>query len=881
MLDSAILVKTKTALPLHKQGWINRGRLLEQLERGSNGKLIAVCAPAGFGKTTLVTQWLNQSNHPAVWLSIDEMDNDEMRFWRYVNQAASAILPLDGMNQLDQLASSLPGVSIRTYIDALINELYVLESPLSIVFDDFHLLTNASVYEHLAYLIEYLPQQVHLIVTSRDVLPFSTAKWLAKGQYTEINASQLSFTLDETVSYYAAYSNNNTVIPPLAERHIRKLHNRTEGWVTGLQLISLSLQTVDSFDRFIDAFTGYNRNIASYLFHEVVSQLPDRTRRFLEYTTLLPRMNASLCEALTGDTDSQEMLEQLRFKNLFILPLDDTGEWFRYHHLFSEYVQNDFKRGSSKEQWLNTHCNASQWFANEGMLDEAIDYAFAGEDYNNAERLIQRHMTKVLRQGEFATLLRWFERFPSSFALAPDMQLLYTFCLVVTGQIDKAEGMLSEVEQLVSRLPKGEEKSRLHSDILFVTSNLLFSGGSYERWFAFSQLLIGDSLPRNPLYYNFNYNLSEPLVRRTLFGLKGTLSPETEQIGLMFRNVLEGQGWEESLINLYLVQSLIEGYYEWNRLEDSRVLLPIVDRAAQQNRIPGLFVPNRLAQSMIYSAQGQHQLARDTLDEAIEQLEKPSSDADSYNTSSPHWLRQLQAGRTRIFMLEGRITSARVEVAKLGLKLQERPTFDRYYEYMTLIRLLSAQRKPSEALRLLELLLPQAFRENSLISIVEIYILQACIHYRLGHKETAKTCILEALGLGCANGYIRSFLDEGKTMAALLQRLLEENDVTTTLEDPIADYVSMLLRLLFSEETTAAPSSPGTALTLTEPLSPGELQLLELIRQGETNKRIALKLGLSEGTVKVYVSRIYGKLGVSSRTQALAAAQTLQLLEQA
>ncbi|WP_227013782.1 LuxR C-terminal-related transcriptional regulator [Paenibacillus psychroresistens] len=844
---------------------VTRQRLVDLIEQGVQGKLTLISAPAGFGKTTILSQWIRQTAYTTAWLSLDELDNDSVRFWRYVSKGLANALPTATGNRIEQLAHKLPNLSINTFLDALINELHTANQPTALLLDDYHVIEETSIHDGLSYFIEHIPQQIHLLISSRNELPFPTVKWRVRDEITIIDTQQLKFTLPESEAFY-----QETAGLTLSTELIAHLFYRTEGWITGLQLFSISLRSEADYEPFIANITGYNRNVADYLFHEVIAKLPEDIQDFLLCTSVLERLDAKACNDITLRSDGIQMLEKLKEWNLFLLPLDDHDIWYRYHHLFAEFLRNLAKR-KHPDLWLSTNLLASSHLAERGLMDEAIDHAFAANEYIFAETLLSRHISNVLQRGEFPTLLKWFDSLTTHASLSPEMSLIYAFILVVTGQAESAGHQLNRVEQQFHSMEYGEARQQLQSGLLFVKSNLVFASGQFEQWFSFTAAILDEFLPHNSIFYNFNYNKTDPLVRRNAFGLKGVLSKDTEAIGKLFSNVLEKHGWEDSLINLYLIQSLAEGFYEWNRLEESQDLLHKLESVARLQQIPGLFVPNRITQAHVYWANGQPELSHAILEEAISIVLK---------LAETHWVSYLRACQSQLYLLQGQLPAAKKAMSILRISAKERPTFNKEFEYLALSRLLGAQHKELDALRLLELLKPQAQRENSLMCKVEISIIQACLQENLGQRSQALAALHDALVIGEANGYIRSFIDAGQVMAKLLVKYLDQKSRSDSLDSfPFTrvsnTYIQKLLEAFPSKQKqeTAFPSP-----ALIEELTRTEHHLLKLIHQGESNKQIADKLNLSVGTVKVYVSRLYSKLDVSSRTQALVKAQELQLL---
>ncbi|OXM82395.1 LuxR C-terminal-related transcriptional regulator [Paenibacillus rigui] len=876
-----IVLRTKITLPSPKSNWVDRRRLIEQLEAAASGKLTTLCAPAGSGKTTLLTQWLHACGRRSAWYALDAKDNDPIRFWRYVSHALTEALPLPVSGQLLQLIQSLPNLSFLTYLDAFMNELAALEEPFVLLLDDYQFITDSRIHESIAYFIEYMPQSFHLVLSSRAELPFSTVKWLSQQQCVELDAQQLQFTRDETQSYY-----RDTAQLSLSPENVDKLVHHTEGWVTGLQLVSLSLRTRTDKDQFIEHFAGNHRNIADYLFHEVLSRLPQDMTDFIMQTSLLDRMDAALCDAVTQQPHSQSMLEKLKAWNIFIVPLDDQNRWFRYHHLFSQFVRSQVERAGI-DRLAQLRRRISECCAGYGMIDEAIEHAIGAKDTALTDRLLAQYLPTLLARGEFTSLLRWFEGIPSAEAARPpELMLLHCFVVLVTANLDRAEALMGLIEHKFAAMEPSERKKQLQSGMLFVKSNLVFYSGDFEAWYRFSEGIMERFLPESPLFYGINYNRTEPAVRRTEFGLKGVLSMDTETIGLQFTRVLESKGWKDALITLYMNQALGEGYYEWNRLEDSLALLQKVEGSQAAQQTPGLWVPNQLLRARLYWAAGQAELAHVTLEHTLQTLA-------AQKQPEAYWGQYVQASQIRLLLRAGELSQAKRLVHALGVSFKDKPTLYREYVYVTLARLLGAQRKEAEALRLLELLKPQAIRERLIGSQMEIALLQSLLEAQRGQRSASFGYLHEALRIGEANGYIRSFLDEGEPAGELLRRYRNDRMRLTgsvresegAYEPGTADrdgvslaYVDRLL-LLFPGKAplSAAAQTPQ----LIEPLTRAEIALIQLLTQGASNKEIAGELSLSVGTVKVYLSRIYAKLGVTSRTQALIAVRERGLVDSA
>lgn len=863
LFSEPILLKTKIRLPVVKENLVVRERLLESLEHGLKGRMITVCAPAGSGKSTLIAQWAQLACIHTAWVSLDERDNDAARFWRYVVNAYMEAGTPALTESLSVISAMVAGNTINAVMDTLLNELAAVQEPIALVLDDYHQVEIADIHNSLSYFIEYLPPQHRIIIASRGEISFGAAKWLARGERTDIGMQQLHFTQEETQEFCRSAGID------LEQRHAHKLFERTEGWVAGLQLASISLQDQQNIDRIIFGFDGSNDKVSSYLFQEVLDKLPADLTDFLLQSSVFERMDAEVCNQAFNRTDSRDLLERLRALNLFVIPLDDHNGWFRYHSLFADFLRNRL-RSQSRLLWLDYHHAASLAFAARGMLDKAIDHAIASERYGEAAERLESYIPDALKQGELASLLERIQAISEHIPMTASVMLYQAFVFFLTGQMFFAAETVEKLERKYEQPEYAAELEPLQGGMLFLQSNLLFYTGRYEQWDTFVGYRLQGVLPEDPIFYNFNYNVIEPLVRRTAFGLKGVLSADTERIGQRFVSVLEQHGWGQSLINLYVVQALSEGYYEWNRQSDSLQLVRKIEQSDRARQTAGLFVPNRITLARIHAAAGQFQKAHEAIDEAVQMAE---------HLGEYHWIYPLRASRAHLYLKEHNLAEAKAEISQLRLSDRIQPASNRWSEYTVYARILTAQGKTTEALRQLELIKSAIEQEHCFLVLTEISVVQSLAEYQRGNRSAALHLLHGALVIGEANGYIRSFVDEGPLMKKLLHTYTEQRQRETgqfPLQGVSPAYVVKLLECFPEEEIPSQAAVPS----LVEPLTEQESFILQLLEQGAPNKQIAARLALTEGTIKVYLSRIYAKLGVSSRTQALAAARQLNRREQ-
>jgi LuxR family maltose regulon positive regulatory protein len=455
---NASLLATKFHIPAPRLSQVARARLLEQLQcgLGENRKLTLISAPAGYGKTTLVVEWLNAIPHRPTpggqadgvkvsWLSLDEADNDPMRFMRYFLAAFQrADKALDAQTQSLMESPSLP--PLPSLLDELINELAAMNALLVIVLDDFHVIKNPDIHTALEYFLDHQPASTHLVLTTRADPLLPLARLRARRQMTEIRAHDLRFTAHEARTFFELANLS------LAEHAVRALDERTEGWAAGLQLAALALQHHADPDTFIETFRGSHRYVLDYLAGEVIQQQDEETRAFLSQTSILDRFNAELCSALTGRVDSQDIINRLEQSNLFIIPLDDERCWFRYHHLFAEFLKSHLKRTQAGDL-PSLHRRAAQWFQSNNYPEDALQHAFAIPDYAYVSRLVIDNWRLIYHKGRLSTAVHWLESLPGDLLRqSPPLGVAYCWTLFIRGEYERIGEYLDDISQAFDQM---------------------------------------------------------------------------------------------------------------------------------------------------------------------------------------------------------------------------------------------------------------------------------------------------------------------------------------------------------------------------------------------------------------------------------------------
>ena len=899
------LLVTKLYIPPLRSELVPRPRLVERLNQavGSGGpvegsfarRLTLVSAPAGFGKTTLLSEWLHSKREAtpplqAVWLSLDSGDNDPVRFLAYFVAALQGLKPGLGEAALSAYRSPQPPPTEAVLV-ALINELADLPADLRavLVLDDYHLIEALPVHDLLAFLLEHLPLQMHLVIATRADPPLPLARLRARGQLTELRAADLRFAPDEAAAFL-----NRAMGLDLAAGEIAALEARTEGWIAGLQLAALSLerrrqgQGDPDLSAFVEAFAGDDRYVVDYLVEEVIQGQPEPVQAFLLRTSILSRLCAPLCDAVTGQADGWATLQALERANLFVVALDQKQVWYRYHQLFADLLRQRLERTHAK-QVPALHRRASAWYEQNGWEAEAIDHALAAVDFERAAQLIVRSLWGMVAQGERATVLGWLDALPGEMVRSrPRLCLAAAWSSLAAMELDAVEPRLQQAERALRASPSPAQAPALLGEIATIRTTLASLRGDVPRIIELAQQALAH-LPEEQVF-----------LRGTVTNALGTgyeASGETAAAGQAFaqaadlcRRAGDPVVALVSLCNLGRTQELQgrlcqaqDTYLQAIRFaaEQGEPPLPVTGLAhvglgalrLEWNDLPaaachlqqGLELGRRLGiveiqvvgytiLAQVYQAQGERSAAVEAIGE-VDQL------AQRYQVSAGT-LARIAASQARLWIVRGELAAAARWARQSGLDVDVRLEYPREFEQITMGWLLLAQGEPDKAAGLLERLLAAAEAHGRLGSAIEILTLLALA--RQGHKETerALAALTQALALAEPEGYVRTFVDKGRPVGDLLRQ------VTAPAVAP--SYLSKLL---------AAFGSPASAAqSLVEPLSERELEVLRWIAAGLSNREIAAELVITEGTAKWHVNNILSKLQVNRRTEAVARARELGLL---
>ncbi len=887
----AQLLTTKLHIPPARAELVARPRLVERLNAGLRRRLTLISAPAGFGKTTLLSEWASRCPRPVAWLSLDEGDNDPVRFLAHLVaalQRVGAILP-DETTDLPLEAPSAPTGVVAT---ALINQIVASKMGFVLMLDDYHLIEEQAIHDALNFLLDHLPPNMHLVIASRADPPLSIARLRARSQLTELRQSDLRFDLQEVSQFL-----NEVMRLGLAPADVRALLSRTEGWIAGLQMAAVSIRGQDAGRRthLIRDLTGSNRYIMDYLVEEVLERQPDQVQAFLLQTSVLEQLSGPLCDAVVAaGAQGQQTLEYLDRANLFVIPLDNRREWYRYHRLFADLLR---KRLRQTEPTLvaTLHRRASAWYESHGYAAAAIDHALSAEDFQRAADLMEQTAEETVMRSELVTFLRWVARLPDDLLGArPSLGVLHAWALLLTGRW--AEAADSYLEQPTTgtgiaswkmapmralmtlfqgRVPAAAEMSRRALEELPRGESFLRSIAAWN--LSLSQLAEGDvSACRQTLEelvqasrQTRNYVVavmamaSLAVLQRRL----GRLHEAEVLYGRALELATDEQGNQLPIASEPLM-GLGEIWREWNDLALATQYLEqgieSAQRWAETSALDGYMSLVRVKES-----QGDVEAARNVLLLAQQMAEQfDGTDLDDL---------MVDLLRLRLSIAQGDIASAERWTGQRGWDKYlhseggersfgfVRSRMDKY-ERLLLARLRIAQRRPSEAVSLLEPLLSlmQSLRRVDLL--IEVEVLRALALQQLDDQDQALAALEHALSLAQAGGYVRIFVDEGEPMVRLLYRAAQRGMAP--------EYAGQLLAAFPAAPAVAEP----TVSDMVEPLSKRELDVLQLIAEGLSNREIAARLFLSLPTVKWHSSNIYGKLGVSNRTQAVTRARALGIL---
>lgn len=896
-MPTEVLLTAKLQIPSLRADHVPRPRLVTRLEEGLARKLTLVSTQTGSGKTTILAEWLTQKKHSVAWVSLDESDNDHGRFISYM---MAALRTLDiGLEERIQavLLAQEQGISIESPMAALLNQFAFVSAvhrPVILALDDYHVIRNPQIHESMLYALDYMPEGVHIVIATRSDPPLMLARLRARRQLNELRASDLRFTREEAEAFLNQVSGLG-----LSVEQVAALDDRTEGWAAGLQLAAQAMSGLADVAPFVRAFTGSHRYILDYLVDEVFLRQTEETRLFLQKTSILERMTPSLCDAVTGQGNSRAMLERLDRENLFVVPLDHQRQWYRYHHLFAGLLKNRFDQFSDNEV-SSLHRKAALWFDAHRQPCDAIGHALEARDYNLAIGMMVKATPTLAMHSEIGRLLQWLNELPAELrASNPRIPLMYAWAHFFMTDIDLVEPHVQDAllalnmenldsEHWPASVPP--QAIELLAQVNALRTFVAVNRGAPERAIRIANHALS-RLPKEEKLARFAalaalgdaYRDADNFAaasRAYSDGLALALMIEQHPASLTMRmdlarlRVKMGQ-LRRAETNCRETLAADDGYHPLFPVAQAYAMLGEIQRergeldAAEQTISAGLLqcgwagyqryvVYGHVSAARLKFAQGD----RAGLERSLDAAEETAAISGSETLRA--WARQF---RVRLLQKD---TAA--WLADCRLTLDDAGSFQREDEYLTLTRLhldlARGARFSSDLLaacRLMDRLLVSAKTSARMGSAVEILMLHALALNLLGKRDEALQKLRQSLDLAEPEGYACLFADEGAPMSELLLLAIQRN--------VHPEYASRLLTLIESR-ARLSPVSPALPESLTE----REGEVLRLLAAGLSNQEIAEKLVISLSTIKTHITRIYAKLNVTSRTQAIVRARELRII---
>jgi len=891
------LTSTKLLIPPLQRELVPRLRLYERLNQGLDKKLTLISAPAGYGKTMLLSTWAHENRIPVAWISLEKSENDLARFLAYLVSALKEFIP-DILGDFPDLLQSPQLPPDRDFVSDLINEINRIRQTCALVLDDYHLITERAVHDTVIHLLAHLPPQMHLYIATRADPPLKLSRLRAHSELNELRLADLIFTRNESEEFL-----NGLMTLGLEQEEISTLSNLTEGWIAGLQMAAISLRNVDSKADFVQSFSGSNRYILDYLVEEVLRNQSEEVQTFLMKTSVMDRLTGSLCDEVTGQNNSQDLLRNLERDNLFIISLDEERAWYRYHQLFRDLLSKRAKQNFPGEV-ARLHRLASLWFEKHEVFDDAIEHALAAQDFDRSAELVERTAQSTIIRGEFYIFQRWVHQLPEEIVRKrSNLILYYAWALLVTdAPIETVETWLTSVDTRAEGVA---------CKVYVLRGYLYFMHGEVFQAMQFLQTSLSELPEEDSLFRNIAAWLLS--LFSVLTGDFNTASQELEilvQSSLHKGHILFATGALCALAEIHMrlgqfvqaeddyeralriarefnrrvpiaakaLMGLGELWREWNDLElANRYCLEGIELAKHLREVSA--IAGYITLANIRRAKNDKQGSYEAIQKARElALQTETTNLDDLFVELYHAKLDIQSGDCEAAgkWIQARGLEGKTDPALLDQKDNYYCYHILKYELLVLARWNIATNQHDRALILLKMLLEKMEEQGRVHLIVEALLLSSIAHLGLDNLVQAKGCFNRCLELAAPGGYVRLFLDEGPAIRMLLQEAVKSGTAV--------EYASKLLAAFEVESTqreggvlephSQKISSPG----LPEPLTEREIELLSLIAEGLSNQEIAQRLFISLPTVKWHTSNIYGKLGVRSRTQAIIQARSLGIL---
>ncbi len=902
----ATLLATKLFIPPLHSETVYRSALVARINDSLERKITLISAPAGFGKTTLLSDWIRTCNYPVSWVSLDRDDNDVNRFWSYFITSINRVHEDIGISLLANLQSQLPPSS-NEILTGLINEITSSTSkPITIVLDDYHLIDTPEIHEGVSFLVEYCPPSLHLVIATRVDPQFPLSRWRVQGKMNELRTADLQFTVSETRDLL-----NGVLGLELRWEDIEALERRTEGWIAGLQMAAISIkgllqnQDANHLPKFIEAFTGSHRFVLDYLFEEVINQQNEEIKEFLLKTSILDSITAPLCQAVTGNENSRAIIEYLDRANLFLVPLDDTRCWYRYHHLFADLLRNQLEHWHPEQVPL-LHSEASEWYEKNGWVADALQHALLMEDLDRIISLVEGNATTMIYHGELKSLSRWLDQLPENLIRTrPWLCVSQAWAMIFSGRPGKIEPLLQNVEETFLSTSKesylfGDELDhrRLAGHVAAIRGHVATFDGDYKqaktllmkalehlpgkdmmarslavgimittlRWLgdlkAASQIAneaLENSLAANDKSIQVNILFSLAKIKHLAGQLRDVYAICQE--ALKIANAAAGEGSRLFFNTGYIYGCMSSVMLEWNNLDLAlRYARESIRIGRQWGQVDAL-------------ADGYLQIAKifqaiSNQEEAIDAMQKAEKIAQGYSQQIGAY---MSANSTRLSLRRGDRLSGSEWAAQNGLGAHDKIEVYRVFLYIVFARVLVAQGDLDDALNLLVRLEDLIEKTGNLSFMYEILVLQALAWQAKGDDDKALNRMEQILSRAKPEGYVRIIIDEGIPMGRLLNQAIAHGIQV--------EYASSLLAALKNDRmNTDRGGELSEAQRSSAGLSEREMEVLSLLATPLSHAKMAEELYISLNTVRSHVKRIYQKFNAHNRIQAIQRARELNIL---
>lgn len=898
------LLLTKMCIPRLHRALVSRTPLLERLTEGMYRKLTLVSASAGFGKTVLLSEWATHCRWPVAWVSLDSNSNDPTHFWHYLITALQSIHPHIGRRTLMLARSSQP-VRLEALLTILINDLARISEDFALILDDYDVIHSTDVHQSMTFLLEHLPPCMHVFLASRVTPPFSLTRLRAQRQLLELRTPDLCLSDQEIHTFFS----QSLGISMPAET-VSLLAARTEGWITGLELIALSAQKQKDVFEFVRTLARRDTYIHEYLANEILQQQPEEIQDFLLETSILDRLSGPLCDALTDRSDGQWILEQLEKENVFIVPLDDQRGWYRYHHIFRDFLRKRLQEEHSDLRIDELYRQAALWHEEADLPQEAVVYALLGHDFQKAAMFISQVGPQMLQQNEFATLLAWFSMIPEQIMRAfPCLCLFRAWLFLATGQTQEVEAWLQYAQSCLDTSAASavtcDGSQDVQGSIAALRAHLAAFQGNIPCIVDSAKQALEQLSEKNAYFRSIsaiNLGVAYWLSDRALAAIDAF--DQAKKMGYASNNIyivltalccqthvltIQGQLRRAFRVIQQALELIAEQqcdllwaaadayictgqlFYEWDELDSA---VSYVEKGLTLSRQAGyldMLAYGSTVLAKIKQAQGE-------TEQAIQVMEQEECQRTDDPRSS--WvIRLMDTARVRLALQQG--DSERVSRWKNQAQSESR--YLGVFEKLTLVRVYIAEGELSKASMILELDVDIIDDEEQKARTVEVFLLKALICYHQHQLDLALTAIERALSVAESEGYIRLFVSEGRPLAALLEAYLQRRQRgQLTLSPGRLAYVQKLLVACGQHPNrvrhlvSSAPQS-GQSERCKVLLNEREQAIVHLLKAGMSNRQMSDTLAISENTVKWYIKGIYSKIGAHNRAQAVAWASSLQL----